>query len=84
MYNILLFNPFMRCNDAASRPIRSGVNIALSAVSAPQTVFEAGNRKIATQAADQRGHGEAPRARAAMTPNPDAKPLCGETREGKR
>ncbi len=74
----------MRSYDSASRPIRSGVNITLSAVPAAQAMLEVRNRKIAAQAADQRGHGEAPPARAAMTPNPNAMPLGGETHEGKR
>jgi hypothetical protein len=43
----------MRGNDPASWPIRSRIDVALSAVPAPQAVFEVWNRKIAAQAADQ-------------------------------
>ena len=74
----------MRCNNSALRPIRSGIDVAQSAVPAPQAMLEIRNRKLSAQAADQRGDGEAPHPRAAMTPNPDAMPLGGETREGKR
>ena len=74
----------MGCNDPAPRPIWSGIDVALSAVPAPQAMLEIRNRKIAAQAANKRGDGQAPPARAATTPNPNAMPLGGETGEGKR
>jgi hypothetical protein len=43
----------MGCNDAALGPIGARVDIAPAAVSAAQAVLEIGNRKIATQPADQ-------------------------------